>query len=131
MPEQVVNNALLECTMGTTPSPLTVTNNLIFQVNGQLAATVMDFAPMANVKPFGMCRSMANPQVASATAAAQGVLTPMPCVPATAAPWAPSAFVTKINGLPALLSTAQCLCSFGGSISVQQTGQGVPTLQDM
>ena len=31
---------------------------------GPMAATIMDFAPMANIPPFGMCMSLANPQVA-------------------------------------------------------------------
>ena len=56
---------------------------------GPLAATIMDYAPLVNILPFGMCSSLANPSVASATAAALGVLTPMPCIPVIPAPWVP------------------------------------------
>ncbi len=48
------------------------------------AANIMDHKPMMNIMPFGMCTSLANPTVASATSAAMGVLTP---IPATSSPW--------------------------------------------
>ena len=48
----------------------------------------------ASVPPFGLCTSMANPQVAAATAAAQNVLTPQPCQPVLS-PWSPGATVTS------------------------------------
>lgn len=130
MPQQVVNTAMMQCSMGTSPSSLTVTSNFIVKVNDQLAATIMDFAPVANIKPFGMCNSPANPTVAAATAAALGVLTPMPCIPATAAPWTPGAVQTKVDNLPALLNVAKCICSFGGVVSISDAGQGKPTLTD-
>ncbi|MFO0948268.1 MAG: DUF4280 domain-containing protein [Planctomycetota bacterium] len=130
MAEQVVNMAMLQCSMGTTPAPLGVTSNAVMKVNNQLAATIMDYAPMSNIKSFGMCKSPANPTVAAATAAAQGVLTPMPCMPATAAPWVPGAVQTNVSNFPALLADAKCMCSYGGVVSINQSGQGVPTCMD-
>jgi hypothetical protein len=56
---------------------------------GPPAANIMDHVPMLNILPFGVCSSPANPTVVAATAAALGVLTPMPCIPA---PWAPGAW---------------------------------------
>jgi len=78
----------------------------------------MDFAPMVNIMPFGMCRSMANPQVASATSAAMGVLTPMPCIPNIVAPWTPGG-QDLISFMPALLDNCKCMCLWAGQISVQ------------
>ncbi|MDR1268431.1 MAG: DUF4280 domain-containing protein, partial [Planctomycetaceae bacterium] len=54
-----------------------------------MTATILDNKPIVNLATFGVCSSLANPMVAVATAAALGVLTPMPCIPATVAPWAP------------------------------------------
>jgi uncharacterized Zn-binding protein involved in type VI secretion len=78
---------------------------------------------MANIPSFGMCMSPANPQVAAATAAAMGVLTPMPCLPATAAPWTTGSPKVMIDGSPALTSICQCMCMWGGAITVSMPGQ--------
>jgi hypothetical protein len=83
----------------------------------------MDFAPIANIPPFGMCSSIANPVVASATTAALGVLTPMPCVPATAAPWAPGAPTVLIGNMPALDSNSKLMCMWAGVIQITSPGQ--------
>jgi hypothetical protein len=79
--------------------------------------------PMVNVASFGMCQSMANPQVASATAAAQGVLTPQPCIPNTSAPWTPGSKSVTIGGQPAVNDSCQLACAWGGQIQVQSPGQ--------
>ena len=42
-------------------------------------------------------------------AAALGVFTPMPCIPVTAAPWAPGAVGLTINNMPALNVTSKCI----------------------
>jgi hypothetical protein len=83
----------------------------------------MDFAPIVNVPPFGMCNSPSNPMVAAATAAALGVLTPMPCVPVTAAPWVVGAPTVLIGGMPALNNSSKLMCNWGGVIQITMPGQ--------
>jgi hypothetical protein len=91
-------------------------------VEGRPVANITDMAPMVNVMPFGMCQSLANPQVAAATAAALGVLTPMPCVPAIVGPWTPNAANTLVGGAPVLVQGATLMCAYGGVISVTVPG---------
>lgn len=125
MPPLTCMGASLQCVpFGLTPSSLIVVpKGPPVTVGGLPAATIMDFAPLVNIPPFGMCTSLLNPAVATATAAALGVLTPMPCVPVPVGPWAPGAFKTKINGFPALPNTAVCNCSWGGVIKINTPGQ--------
>ncbi|AKG20506.1 DUF4280 domain-containing protein [Calothrix sp. 336/3] len=125
MPQQVCMGASLQCVpFGTAPSSLIVIpKGTPVMASGMLAATVMDFAPIANILPFGMCTSLSNPIVASATAAALGVLTPMPCIPVPTGPWKPGAMKVKINGMPALPNTAICNCAWGGVIKINYAGQ--------
>ena len=68
-----------------------------------------------------MCSSMANPTVASATAAAMGALTPMPCVPVLTAPWTPGVPTVLVGGIPLLNNTSKLLCAYGGVIQVTMT----------
>jgi hypothetical protein len=123
MPMQVVNGAQLMCTFGAAPSVLTVLPLNCVMDNSVPAANIMDHVPMMNIMPFGMCMSIANPEVASATAAALGVLTPMPCIPATSAPWVPGAPTVMIANQPALDNTSKCMCNWAGVISVVMPGQ--------
>jgi hypothetical protein len=87
------------------------------------AATIMDHVSMKNIMPFGMCTTLSNPQVAAATAAAQGVLTPQPCIPVTPAPWTPGSPTVTISGKLALNSSSTLMCNWGGVISVTNPGQ--------
>lgn len=109
---------MLQCSFGLAPSTLTVLPVERVMASSQPAATILDNKPFLNILPFGACTSLANPAVAAATAAAFGVLTPMPCTPATAAPWAPGSTKALIGGKPALNNTSKCVCSFGGVIQV-------------
>ncbi|MEI6063835.1 MAG: DUF4280 domain-containing protein [Pseudanabaena sp. ELA748] len=124
MGQQVVMGAMLQCSFGVAPSSLIVIpKGMPVMAGGPLAASIMDFAPIANIPPFGMCSSPANPMVIAATAAALGVLTPMPCIPVTVAPWVPGSPTVLINNFPALNNSSKCICTWGGVISINFAGQ--------
>ncbi len=123
MPMQVVNGATLQCSFGMAPSTFVVLPVHGVMDGNQPAANITDHKPMVNIMPFGMCTSLANPTVASATAAAMGVLTPMPCIPATLSPWVPGAPTVMLDHMPALDNVSKCLCNWGGVVSVVNPGQ--------
>jgi hypothetical protein len=123
MAKLVVNGAALMCSMGTTPSQLVVPPRNPSASTENAAATIMDHIPMTNIMPFGMCISPANPQVAAATSAAAGVLTPQPCLPNTTSPWTPGNPVTSINDEPCLDDRCTCMCAWTGVVSITFAGQ--------
>lgn len=122
MSKLVVNGAMLKCSMGMTPGTLTVLPASMIEGDAQPVATVMDFAPATNIAPFGMCHSPANPQVAAATSAAMGVLTPQPCMPMTVAPWVPGSPTVTLHVFAALTDDSKCMCMWAGTIEVVQPG---------
>ena len=120
MANPVVQTAVCTCAFGAAPATLTVTSQQTVTMCGMPAATILDGAPMANVPTFGMCSNPANPTVAAATAAALGVLTPMPCIPATVA-WAPGCPTVLVCKRPLLNNSSKLMCSYGGVIQVSVT----------
>ena len=117
----VCAGALLQCSFGMAPSSFMVVDPMRPKVQNKPTGNILDNKPMVNIMPFGMCQSMANPTVASATAAAAGVLTPMPCIPVIAAPWTPGG-KPMISNSPALIDNCKCICNWGGQISVSMQG---------
>ena len=128
MPQLVTNGAQTQCTFGMAPGTLIIPPLARVTAGNMPAATIMDYVPMTNVMPFGMCQSPSNPQVAAATAAASGVLTPQPCIPVLPAPWKPGATLTMISSKPALPNTATCNCAWGGIITITNAGQTTVTV---
>lgn len=123
MPQQVCMGAMLTCSFGAAPASLIVLPVNRVMTSNMPAANIMDNIPVVNIPPFGVCSSLANPTVASATSAAMGVLTPMPCVPVTVAPWTPGTTDVLIANMPALNNTCTLNCMWGGIISISQAGQ--------
>ncbi|HSU13832.1 MAG TPA: DUF4280 domain-containing protein [Longimicrobium sp.] len=115
--------AMMQCSFGVAPSTLVVLPANRVLAGGPPAANIMDHVPILNIPPFGMCQSPSNPTVAAATAAALGVLTPMPCVPVTAAPWIVGAPTVLIGSMPALNDSSKLMCSWGGVIQITSPGQ--------
>jgi hypothetical protein len=118
----VTGNAVLTCSFGAAPSTLEVlpVNPVIVEMP---AANITDGVPLMNVLPFGVCSSPSNPMVAAATAAALGVLTPMPCIPVTVAPWIVGTPTVLIGNMPALNDSSKLMCCWGGCISITFAGQ--------
>lgn len=115
--------AMMMCSFGIAPSTLNV-----LPVNRTLtskvpAANIMDHAPFMNIMPFGVCITPSNPMVAAATAAALGVLTPMPCIPVTTAPWIVGSPTVLLGSMPALNNTSTLMCMWGGVITIMLPGQ--------
>lgn len=123
MAKQVVNSAMLTCSMGMAPSSFVVLPVQMVMDGNQPAANIMDHLPMVNIMPFGMCQSLANPVVAAATAAALGALTPMPCIPNTPAPWVPGSPSVLLANFPALDDSSTCSCLWAGTITITDPGQ--------
>ncbi len=122
MPLQVCMGAQMMCTMGMAPSVLQVLPiNRVFTKTPD--ANIMDHIPLLNIMPFGMCMSPANPMVAAATAAAMGVLTPMPCIPMTPSPWVPGAVNVLLANQPTLDNVSQLMCNWAGVITFVDAGE--------
>ena len=120
MAGKLVNmGSLLKCSMGIAPSSLIVTAPTVM-AQAPPAANIMDCVPMSNILTFGMCQSPANPMVIAATAAALGVLTPMPCIPVTT-PWTPGSPTILVRNFPALDASSKCMCAYGGEITITTT----------
>ena len=113
----------MQCTFGMAPSSLVVLPKNKTFTNMMPDANIMDHVPLVNIMPFGACMSPANPTVAAATAAALGVLTPMPCIPNTPAPWVPGAVTVLLGNFPTLDNISKLMCIWGGVIQFTTPGE--------
>ena len=123
MPLQVCMGAQMMCTFGMAPSALVVLPINRTFTDGVPDANIMDHIPMVNIMPFGMCITPSNPEVAAATAAALGVLTPMPCIPVTPAPWVVGAPNVLLGNFPTLDNISTLMCTWGGVITFIEPGE--------
>ncbi len=104
----VVDGASLKCSKGALPSMLTVTTPSDTEVGEAPVATIMDYFPGTNIKPFGVCAIKGGP-----------------CVPVTLMPWFPGEpsipLVPSI--FPILSDVSNLTCAVGGVIRVAFPGQ--------
>lgn len=122
MGQMIVTGATAVCTFGTAPGTITASSQAAVLAEGKPAATIQDVGA-ASITPFAMCTSLANPQVAAATAAALGVLTPQPCAMVPAGTWIPAKPGVMVGGKPCLTSDCKLMCAYGGSVSIMAPGQ--------
>ncbi|WGV59198.1 DUF4280 domain-containing protein [Brevibacillus brevis] len=119
----VVVGAILSCSNGSKVSRLKMPFSHGVFVKGKPQMNIMDFVPNVNIMPFGKCSSLKNPVVASATAANNGVLTPMPCTPLTTMPWIDGKADKVVGDYPALLNKSTNMCFHCGLVKIEDDGQ--------
>lgn len=123
MASVVVTGASLKCPFGTTPATLKASQSTCLGCSKPVV-TITDVATGSNISTFGMCSSMSNPQVAAATAAAMGTLTPQPCSMVPMGTWSTSGSTIIVGGKPVLTSDGSLMCGMGmGNISIASPGQ--------
>ena len=123
MSDIVVEGAQCECVFGQSKCPLMVTSNMTHKIKGKKVATIMDFAPGANLSSFGTCKAPANPAYIASQAVGGP---PPPCMAVTVAPWAPGAGKTTLNKIPALIDSSHVSCALSAapqSISITKPNQ--------
>lgn len=119
MQKLVTNGDLCTCSNGNVPCPLLVIDPLRKMKSGGKSVALATDTSIANISTFGMCNNINNPAVAAATAAAQGVLTPAPCVPVAAGNWCGTVNKTTINGISVVGEKSTLNCTYGGCIKIQ------------
>ena len=115
--------AVLQCTFGASPAPFSALPPLSVLTAGMPVGVATSTAPVVNIPSFGVCSSLNNPAVSSATTAAMGTLTPMPCVPVPTGSWQIPSTKVIICGQPAITDGSNLMCAWGGQISVKFAGQ--------
>ena len=118
----VVTGGKAMCSMGLGVFNLTAAGNVM--IENKPVLTTKDIAFGANIAPMGavMCQSLANPMVASATAAALGVLTPQPCTLVPAGMWIPGTMNCRVKGIGIVDSSCSLMCAYAGKISITFPG---------
>lgn len=119
----VVAGAKIKCSFGDKETVLTAPVSHGHYLKDKAVLNIMDFKPMANIFPFGMCSSLANPTVAAATAANNGRLQKMPCIPNVVSPWIGGKINVLVESQPALLNNCKNVCIWCGQITIQKDGQ--------
>ncbi|MGC5327305.1 DUF4280 domain-containing protein [Brevibacillus sp. SYSU BS000544] len=119
----VVAGAILSCSYGDKINKLKTPFSHGVYIKNKAQMNINDYIPNVNIMPFGKCSSLQNPTVASATAANNGNLTPMPCVPAVIMPWISGKTDVLIENQPALLNKCTNMCMYAGTIKIEDDGQ--------
>ncbi|MCX2478069.1 DUF4280 domain-containing protein [Pedobacter sp. MC2016-15] len=102
--EYVTSGAMLKCSCGTIPTPFK-SSSLSVLIAGKPACTTKDKVPMLNITPFGLCKT-----------------TKIPCIPALLL-WMDFQADVKIEKANPLLNKSWIMCSLGGKVEIQHTGQ--------
>jgi hypothetical protein len=117
----VVSGFKLKCNFGSMDATVNIPAAGVGCSGKEYVKTPADVIPFMSVN-CGMCKSMMNPQVAAATAAAMGTLVQQPCMkPVLALPI--GAQKTEAYGMPVATKMTPMICPFGGKLEMTDPGQ--------
>jgi hypothetical protein len=102
--EYITKDGLLQCSEGSAPGIFTPTYNTTVKINGCVAATKIDMAPITNVPSFVICKK-----------------TQKTCTPVTT-PWQDT-YPVKVKGQETLIGKSCITCGVGGKIEFIMSGQ--------
>lgn len=119
----VCSGAVLQCQFGSTPAAFNVLPLSKVVIGSCPVGVLSDMTPLVNIPPFGMCSSVSNPAVISATAAAMGTPTAAPCIPAPTGSWEDVPDDVLAGGRAVVTNGSSLTCAWGGKISVKFAGQ--------
>lgn len=119
----ICSGAVLECPFGSMPAAFSALPLSKVVIGGSPVGILSDVTPLLNISPFGMCSSVTNPAVISATAAAMGTPTAAPCVPAPTGSWKDVPEDVLAGGKSVVTNGSHLMCAWGGKISVKFAGQ--------
>ncbi|MEG0234731.1 MAG: DUF4280 domain-containing protein [Cetobacterium sp.] len=97
----IVDGVTLECSCGTSPTPLKVTSQSNLSMRGKCTATEKDNIPNTNILPFGTCKNLP--------------FSP-PCPLSITGKWENVSKIFTIKGGAVLLNCSSMKCSLGGEI---------------
>lgn len=101
---EVLDGAILKCSLGGSPSNLNVTSHNKVYVKNRLVATIKDSKGEENIKSFGECKKSHS----------------CPCIPKIVGMWTKGSEKISISDYAVLLNNDTCMCSEGGKITIEQ-----------
>lgn len=117
------NGSILKCSFGDSSSNYIISPEKKFFINEEPMASISDVKSLVNICPFGMCSSMQNPTVASATSANNGVLKKMPCNPQIIGQWSNGVNYFLLSNEKVPCDKSKLNCAYSGVISVKEANQ--------
>jgi len=106
MEKTIVDNSLMQCSLGTKRSQLKVTSQQYSKIQGSLVATEQDKEGIVNIPTFGNCKCVWYHPT---------------CVPKPIG-WQNTSKTNKVDRLEKLTKNSQCQCSKGGLITFVDSG---------
>lgn len=108
----------IKCSMAAGPFTLMVIGTDVYK-NKPIANIGDNKLGVNIIPPVCVCKSPANPVVASMIASTMGAVTQAPSAPLITAPWLPGNPQIIIRNMPVLTKNSKLICAYGGIISIQ------------